>query len=509
MAGQAQFDPNAAYSPVPAAAPPATPPAQATQQPAAAPAQFNPNAAYGPAQATDLTANPQGQGVYQMVDPNGKQVNVPYGSVTTATKQGYKLSGSAFDQYRKDVSADPNADSATKSAVTDSNIQSGIGEGLGDVWNAVKSGAKGLPEMAIPGGDAIDKSIHMLSAYEKSRSSGASVADSLKAAAEAENQSQAIRQTFKERADAFNKNPTQETARGVLDAAGLIASIFATRGVGAEGELGAAAEGAEATTEGGEAANAAAAGSPAKPRLVQKIFKGSDVAQPAAQSAVRQGVAASADASGTGVPMDATQPILKGGSTILDDHLTALKTQAKAAYKQVDDLAGFDLKAEKAQLANDQYKLSQLGNTDADITQRRNLNEAINDSQDRITAAEQKLKAAGVDPDAADAKFKQVMAGQDFKKALVRSTSPDGGSVDVDKLLTQSKNLRFAKNGDRLAQFFGSKDAADAYMDQLQRAQQLGIHAMKVQRLARWAGGIAGTAVLGSGVVKGIETLLQ
>jgi hypothetical protein len=46
-------------------------------------------------------------------------------------------------------------------------------------------------------------------------------------------------------------------------------------------------------------------------------------------------------------------------------------------------------------------------------------------------------------------------------------------------------------------------------MEQLQKAQQLGVHAMKAQRIAKWAGGIAGTAVLGGGVVRGIETLLQ
>ena len=47
-----------------------------------------------------------------------------------------------------------------------------------------------------------------------------------------------------------------------------------------------------------------------------------------------------------------------------------------------------------------------------------------------------------------------------FKKAIVRSTDPDG-SVNVDRLLTQSKALRFTKYGDRLSQFFGDAKAAD------------------------------------------------
>jgi len=89
--------------------------------------------------------------------------------------------------------------------------------------------------------------------------------------------------------------------------------------------------------------------------------------------------------------------------------------------------------------------------------------------QKRIDAVQVTLKAAGIDPTDADALHQQRMAGMDFKKLLVRATAPDG-SVDVDKLLNGSKLLRFTKYGDRLTQFFGSEDAADAYMTQLQKA---------------------------------------
>lgn len=168
---------------------------------------------------------------------------------------------------------------------------------------------------------------------------------------------------------------------------------------------------------------------------------------------------------------------------MLDEPLANLKQQEQAAYKQVDDAAGFDLKAEKASLANDQYKLAQLGNTDADITARGNLTDAINDSQDRIDAAEQALQEAGIDPKAADALHQQRMAGLDFKKALVKNTNPDG-TVNVDGLLSASKNLRFARYGDRLQQFMGP-DGGDEFMSQLQQAQDLGAHAMKAQALAK------------------------
>src|SRR5439155_491337 len=84
----------------------------------------------------------------------------------------------------------------------------------------------------------------------------------------------------------------------------------------------------------------------------------------------------------------------------------------------------FDVKAEKQQLSNDQYKLKQLGNTDADLTQKGKLIEAINDSTDRIKDAETKLQDAGIDPKAADLLHRQRMAGQEFRKVLIKNKSP-------------------------------------------------------------------------------------
>jgi hypothetical protein len=237
-----------------------------------------------------------------------------------------------------------------------------------------------------------------------------------------------------------------------------------------------------------------------KPGIVKQVMQGEKVAQPPAQAAIRQGVQSSTTADTEG------QALIEGNKTIVDDHLADLKTREQAAYKKVDDAAGFDVKAEKAQLANDQYKLKQLGNTDADVTQRGNLIESINDSTDRISQAEAKLKEAGIDPDEADAIHKQRMAGGDFKKALIQNVSSDGQSVNVDGLLNAAKKLRFSKYGDRLEQFMGSKENADTFMNQLESAQKLGVHAMKAQRVAKWLGVIGGGA-LGAEIVHGASAL--
>src|SRR5882762_2815625 len=245
------------------------------------------------------------------------------------------------------------------------------------------------------------------------------------------------------------------------------------------------------------------------PSLVRQVFKGKDVAQPGAQSAVRRGVQASTEAAGTADESIAAnienQPILRGNQTVLDEPLDALKKNEDAAYKKVDDTVGFDLKAEKDQLANDKYRLSQLGNTDADVTARGNLTEAINDSTDRIAEAEQKLKDAGIDPKSADAVHQQRMAGTDFKKAVVKNTNADG-SVNIDGLLKDSKNLRFNRFGDRLEQFMG-KEAADDYISRLQEMQKLGAHTVKTQAIAKWVAkgaGTLGTLGYGAHVVHGL-----
>jgi hypothetical protein len=249
----------------------------------------------------------------------------------------------------------------------------------------------------------------------------------------------------------------------------------------------------------------------AQPSLLKQVVKGEDVNQPAAQSAVRNAVQSSAKSAGTDTDQLVSdinnQPILKNGQTVIDDHLNALRQNEKAAYQQVDDTVGFDLKAERAQLSNDQYKLSQLGNTDADINARGNLIEAINDSEGRIADAQAKLKNAGIDPKAADGIHQQRMAGMDFKKALVQSTAPDG-TVNVDSLLNKSKALRFSKFGDRLTQFFGSQEAADSYMSQLQLAHELGVHAMKWNGIGKLVGKwIAGGLIGGGAAGLGYEVL--
>jgi hypothetical protein len=392
-----------------------------------------------------------------------------------------------------------------------------IGRGLGDTVTDIGNSIKGIPSgiwHALPPVELVDttkRALPVINAYEKVRQNGGSITDAIQAADTQARQQENIGNTIKKVADAFKANPTRETARALGDVAALATTIFAGGAAGAEG----AAEGATGAEAGisaapevagdleGSTAPATHALDPAtgsiepvsQPGIVQQILKGRDVAQPGAQAVVRSGVQSSTETAGTADESIAgniqNQPLLKGNQTVVDEPLNAIKANESAAYQKMDDVAGFDVKAEKAQLANDQYKLKQLGNTEADNAARENLTESISDSQTRITDAESKIQQAGIDPKAADVLHQQRMAGMDFKKALVKNTNADG-SINVSGMLRDAKNLRFNKYGDRLQQFMG-KDGADNFVRHLDQLDKLGAHAVKAQRIAKWIGGsIAG-----------------
>lgn len=257
----------------------------------------------------------------------------------------------------------------------------------------------------------------------------------------------------------------------------------------------------EALSEGIDAFN-----SPSKPNIVKQIVQGEKVAQPAVQQTIRQGVQTAAENAGTADESLAAniknQPLLSRNQTILDEHLSQLRGLEQDAYERMDEAAGFDVKAEKAQLANDQYKIKQLGNTDTDIAQKEKLTASIQDSQTRIADAEAKMKQAGIDPAEADSIHKQRMAGVDFKKALIQNTTSDGQTVNVKGLLNATKKLQFSKYGNRLEQFFGSPESANKFMSNLEQAQKTGAKAAKTQQIAKWLGV---KALQGVGLAAGAE----
>lgn len=221
------------------------------------------------------------------------------------------------------------------------------------------------------------------------------------------------------------------------------------------------------------------------PGIVKQVMQGGKVAQAPAQQAIRSSVGAGDDA-----------PLLKGDQTIIDEPLDTLQKAKTEAYSKMDKAAGFDVKAEKTQLKNDLYKRQQLGNTAVDNTAREKLTEAITDSQQRIADAEAKMKAAGIDPQAADIANSSWKAGQDIKKIIVKNTSADGATVKVDSLINDLKKAQFSKYGNRVHQFLG-EDAGSKLMADLMEAQKNGASALKVQKFAKIIGAGLGLGAAG------------
>lgn len=346
-------------------------------------------------------------------------------------------------------------------------------------------------------------------AYETARSQGKSPVEAFTYASGVTKMKDDAMNAISSRLKEFKTNPGSATGKAFVD----LIPMIATLGIGAAPEAAAesgAETGAVAVPEAIEAKIPSASDftSPAKPSIFKQVIQGKNVAQPGAQQAVRQGVQAATENAGTADESVAAnienQPLLSRNQTIVDQHLSALRGLEQDAYDRMDEAAGFDVKAEKAQLANDQYKLKQLGNTDADAAMKDKLTASIKDSQARIADAESKMQDAGVDPTEADVLHKQRMAGTDFRKALIQNTSSDGQTVNVDGLLNAAKKLQYTKYGDRLQQFFGSPEAADDFMSNLEQAQKQGISAAKRQQLAKWIGGVVG---LGA-VVRGGEQII-
>ena len=185
------------------------------------------------------------------------------------------------------------------------------------------------------------------------------------------------------------------------------------------------------------------------------------------------------------------EPLTKNAKdTIVDSHLGTLEQQKAASYKKVDDALGFDLKELKDQLATNEDNLKQMGDSDPD--KRGRLIEAVNDQKDRVTQAEAKLKALGINPKEADALNTRWEAGKTFRQSLLKRTKPDG-DIDVKGLWKDAKAMRKpdSRYGDRLEQFFGSKKAADDYVNRLAKAVAAGQKAARRQQVAQWMGKVA------------------
>ena len=240
-----------------------------------------------------------------------------------------------------------------------------------------------------------------------------------------------------------------------------------------------------------------------KPSLVQQIIKGKNAVEPQGQETLRAGVKAGGENSGLST--------VQGQSLrdVMEEPIEKLHAQASESYKALDEAAGTDIKALRNGLKNDQYNRTLLGNTPEDIAKAEKLDASIKDTQQKIADAEARVAAKGIDPKIADTQFTKAKAAEEFRDKIFHNQSVIKGDVDagqpetvnVDAAVRESQKLMDKdKFGDsRLEQFMG-KDGAAQYMSELRQLQQQGVHAMKVQAIAKLVGKYVLLPAVGAGV---------
>jgi len=228
------------------------------------------------------------------------------------------------------------------------------------------------------------------------------------------------------------------------------------------------------------------------PGIVKQVIKGADISQPEAQEALRSGAKAS------GVP--SVEP--KSLRTVVEQPIDALDSSAKSLYRQIDQAAGTDFKALNEKLANTEYQIRQLTETEEDVAKEAALEKSRTAILDKIDAAKQEALKAGVDPkvlDQADAHFKQARALSDLETKVFKNPSIVGGNtafgsketVDVDKAIRQLQKLQDVSKygGSRLEEALG-KQGAGELLEKLYAAQRAGTTAVKYQQIAKWIAGL-------------------
>jgi hypothetical protein len=433
----------------------------------------------------------------------------PFASIAQPVTQQAASSSDPFAAIAQPVNQQP-SDYLSKTEDAMGNAANGVVKGFGDLWGMAKNIPAGiyhsLPPVALV--DSVKQTLPIIDSYEKARASGAGIMDALNTANEKAKDQEAIVRGFKERAAEFQKNPTQETARGLTDIAGLVAAHYLTAGAGGAGAEGEAIEGAAVAPE----ADAVTTAAP-KPGIVKQVMQGEKVAQAPAQATLRSGAQASAADAGV-----AAGDTTGGIRTLLDDPIENLSKLERESYDKINEASGTDLKSLYDHANDVQEALEDPTN----IANRTSLQKDLQGTQSQIAEGEAKATENGVDPDTlndAKAKTQQRYAMENVNQKLFNNESVVKGNVghgapetiNVDSAIRQVENLdkpsRFAPRGtpSRLQQALG-EDGAKNIKQGLYDAQKQGQTALSRQQFAgkilQWGERLGGVGAAGYGVYK-------
>lgn len=285
----------------------------------------------------------------------------------------------------------------------------------------------------------------------------------------------------------YQANPSHENLAHVITASlpAFVPSMIRGAGLASDALKVGGSTAGEVAEEGTEAAEETP-----NPGLVKKIVKGKNVEQKPAQTALKEAA---------GTDEESLQETL--AKPIADN-----QAKADSLYDEMDK-TGVDVKNLTQKLRNTERKLTQLTDTPEDQT----LESKLLNSREGLI---QKIKDSGVSDDQiaeADTQFQKTKALSDIQSRIFKNPSVVEGdvahgtpeTVNVDSTIKALKKLETSKYGNRVEQAFG-KDGANELFDKLYEAQRMGVHAMKVQQVAKWIGGVVGMGTILAGTEKAL-----
>jgi hypothetical protein len=384
-------------------------------------------------------------------------------------------------------------------------IGEGGAEGFGDLWNMVKSTPAGIwhaiehpiPDALLHPIDTFHTDLHralpIVDAYEKARSGGKSIIESLSAANDQARSTGGITGTIAQKISDLQKNPTREGVRDLTDVVGILAASY---GLGKVSTALFPEEGAVAALPVESETAAATAKIPTvetefnsatKPSLYQQVTQSEKVAQAPAQEALQTAV----KSGGNEVGLSTVQPASL--RTIVEEPISAVNGLKKSAYGQVDEAAGTDLKTlyGKLDAINDKIDLEASGSPEE-----ARLEAQRTSQMQTIEDAKQVARSKGVDVDKmldkGDALHTKEMALREFQKNYLKNPSiiegnsamgtPETANVDAGIKVLQKMQDNTKYGAPRLEQALG-KQGANQLLKDMYAAQRLGVKAIDAQKM--------------------------
>ena len=391
------------------------------------------------------------------------------------------------------------------SGLIESGIQ-GVKHGASDLWGQAKAMASnlkpaqtGLP-IYVPSGvaDAIKDLPVQFHTYEAARAQGKSPWEAYNVATQNKQATDAVVTSLKQRVKDFETNPTQAAARGIVDVAPAIASLFVPGAAEAEtsevggAEAATAAEPATAETSTAVNGSNAGAATDALTPKAQAIAVGTAKAAKAGisegtaetvapplediQPPLHQGIRdfVNKTAQGAGVdPIPDSTPVTDVAQQLAD----TLQERSQDTFDKVEQITGINPTTLKQQMAARADQITEAA-ASGDLEKAGKLEMLQKADENRAIQLFNQAKAEGVDVDTARADWNKSLRADELS-AAVRGSKANTSTlrnpvIDPSKLAPRLQKLAEGQPGGKAPKLFqlSGQDNATALVEHAENARE-------------------------------------